>query len=75
MVFKEIKAEDREKISPTCKGSDIVWHEDVKLFSAWDEGEGGAFFGHVFLTFFQERENMAICTHPLYALYEEMLIN
>jgi metallopeptidase MepB len=50
LVFIEISGEERDKISETGKGDDIVWHEDVKLFSVWDdEGEGGAFSGYLYL--------------------------
>lgn len=50
LVFVEIKGEDRDKISPTGKGDDIVWHEDVKLFSVWDDaGEGDSFSGYLYL--------------------------
>ncbi|CZR62648.1 related to metalloproteinase [Phialocephala subalpina] len=49
-VFIEIGAEDRAKLSPTGKGEDIAWHEDVKIFSVWDdEGEGSAFVGYLYL--------------------------
>jgi len=50
LVFVEITGEERDKISETGKGSDIVWHEDVQLFSVWDdEGEGGEFVGYLYL--------------------------
>lgn len=50
LVFVEIDDEERNKISPTSKGADIVWHEDVKVFSVWDdEGEGGGFSGYLYL--------------------------
>jgi metallopeptidase MepB len=50
LVFIQIEGAERDKISETGKGVDIVWHEDVKLFSVWDdEGEGGAFSGYLYL--------------------------
>jgi metallopeptidase MepB len=50
MVFVEITGADRDAISETGKGEDIVWHEDVKLFSVWDdEGEGSGFVGYLYL--------------------------
>jgi len=50
LVFVEIVGEERDKISPTGKGNDIVWHDDVKLFSVWDDaGEGNAFSGYLYL--------------------------
>jgi metallopeptidase MepB len=50
LVFVQIEGAERDKISETGKGTDIVWHEDVKLFSVWDdEGEGGAFSGYLYL--------------------------
>jgi metallopeptidase MepB len=34
----------------THKSTDISWHEDVKIFSVWDdEGEGGSFVGYLYL--------------------------
>ncbi|KUJ10490.1 putative Saccharolysin [Mollisia scopiformis] len=49
-VFIEISPEDRAKLSPTGKAEDISWHEDVKIFSVWDdEGEGGSFVGYLYL--------------------------
>lgn len=53
MVFVEITGEERSRISETGKGSDIVWHEDVQVFSVWDdEGEGGGFVGYLYLDLF-----------------------
>lgn len=49
-VFVELNAEDRAKISPTGKAGDIVWHEDVIMFSVWDdEKAGGSFIGYLYL--------------------------
>ena len=48
--FVEVVGEDRATISPTGKGEDIIWHEDVQLFSVWDdEGEGSGFVGYLYL--------------------------
>lgn len=50
LVFVEITGEDRDAISETGKGSDIVWHKDVQVFSVWDdEGEGSGFVGYLYL--------------------------
>ena len=47
--FVEVKGEDRAAISPTGKGEDIVWHDDVQLFSVWnDESEGNGFVGYIY---------------------------
>lgn len=49
-VFVELNAEDRAKVSPTGKAEDIVWHEDVIMFSVWDDqSEGGEFVGYLYL--------------------------
>lgn len=49
-VFVEITGEDRAKLSTTGQADDISWHEDVKIFSVWDdEGEGGGFVGYLYL--------------------------
>ncbi|OAL63865.1 hypothetical protein A7C99_4516 [Trichophyton rubrum] len=53
LVFVEIKGEERAKISSSGKGEDIVWHEDVQVFSVWnDEGEGSGFVGYLYLDLF-----------------------
>ncbi|KAF7125365.1 hypothetical protein CNMCM5793_001543 [Aspergillus hiratsukae] len=53
LVFVEITGEDREKVAPSGKGSDIVWHEDVQIFSVWDDkGEGSGFVGYLYLDLF-----------------------
>lgn len=53
LVFVEVVGADRDAISPTGKGDDIVWHEDVQIFSVWDdEGEGSGFVGYLYLDLF-----------------------
>ncbi|KZF25458.1 metallopeptidase MepB [Xylona heveae TC161] len=53
LVFVELTGKERDAISETGKGSDIVWHEDVQVFSVWDdEGEGGKFSGYLYLDLF-----------------------
>lgn len=48
--FHELDAAERARISPTGKGEDISWHEDVILFSVWDDaGEGDGFVGYLYL--------------------------
>ncbi|CRG86921.1 metallopeptidase MepB [Talaromyces islandicus] len=50
LVFVEVTGDDRSKISETGKGEDIVWHEDVQLFSVWnDASEGEGFVGYLYL--------------------------
>ncbi|KAH7379617.1 peptidase family M3-domain-containing protein [Pyrenochaeta sp. MPI-SDFR-AT-0127] len=54
LVFVEIVGEeDRAALAEGGKGSDIVWHEDVQIFSVWDdEGEGAGFVGYLYLDLF-----------------------
>ncbi|KAM5434775.1 metalloendopeptidase [Microsporum ferrugineum] len=53
LVFVEITGEERAKISSSGKAEDIVWHEDVQVFSVWnDEGEGSGFVGYLYLDLF-----------------------
>lgn len=54
LVFVEITpGEERDRLAETGKGADIVWHEDVKVFSVWDdEKEGGGFVGYLYLDMF-----------------------
>lgn len=50
LQFVQIEGEHRDQISETGKGSDIVWHQDVQVFSVWDdEAEGGGFVGYLYL--------------------------
>jgi metallopeptidase MepB len=53
MAFVEVVGKDRDAISPTGKGDDIVWHPDVQVFSVWDsEDEGSGFIGYLYLDLF-----------------------
>lgn len=49
-VFVELKPEDRARISPSGRAEDTVWHEDVIVFSVWDDASGGdGFVGYLYL--------------------------
>lgn len=50
-VFVDLTGEEeRARISPTGKASDLTWHEDVILYSVWNvEDEGGDFVGYLYL--------------------------
>ncbi|CAK7220130.1 metalloendopeptidase [Sporothrix curviconia] len=49
-VFVELGPEERKSISPTGRAEDIVWHEDVIVFSVWDDkSEGEGFVGYLYL--------------------------
>ena len=54
LVFVEIVGEeDRAALADGGKGSDIVWHEEVQVFSVWDDkGEGEGFVGYLYLDLF-----------------------
>ncbi|EXJ81048.1 thimet oligopeptidase [Capronia epimyces CBS 606.96] len=53
LVFVEIVGEDRDTVSASGKGADIVWHDEVQVFSVWDdEGEGNGFVGYLYLDLF-----------------------
>lgn len=50
LVFVELKTEDRARLSPTGKAEDIAWHEEVVIYSVWDdEAAGGGFCGYLYL--------------------------
>lgn len=40
LVFIKVEGNDRDVISETGRGDDIVWHPDVELFSVWDSDDG-----------------------------------
>ncbi|KAI0097403.1 Metalloprotease [Hypoxylon sp. NC0597] len=50
LVFVELDTSERKRLSPTGKAEDIVWHEDVIVFSVWDDSsEGDGFVGYLYL--------------------------
>lgn len=50
LVFIELDASERKQVSPTGKAEDIAWHEDVIIFSVWnDSSEGDGFVGYLYL--------------------------
>lgn len=53
LVFVEITGSERDTVASSGKGADIVWHEDVQVFSVWDDdGEGSGFVGYLYLDLF-----------------------
>lgn len=50
-VFVDLQDEvERARISPTGKANDLIWHEDVLLYSVWnDDDQGGEFAGYLYL--------------------------
>ncbi|KAF2864423.1 zincin [Piedraia hortae CBS 480.64] len=53
MEFVKLTGEDLDKISESGKGKDIVWHEDVQVFSVWDsKDQGEGFVGYLYLDLF-----------------------
>ncbi|KAI2628422.1 peptidase family M3 [Xylaria nigripes] len=50
LVFVQLDLCERQRLSPTGKAEDITWHEDVTIFSVWDDAsEGGGFVGYLYL--------------------------
>lgn len=50
LVFVELKEEDRARLSPTGKAEDIAWHEEVRIYTVWDdEAAGGNFNGYLYI--------------------------
>ncbi|KAK8051807.1 peptidase family M3 [Apiospora rasikravindrae] len=50
LAFAQLSKEERAKLSPTGKAEDIVWHEDVIVYSVWDDNsEGNGFVGYLYL--------------------------
>ncbi|KAG6023843.1 hypothetical protein E4U41_001915 [Claviceps citrina] len=49
-VFVELTPEDRTRLSPTGRSADIAWHDDVIIYSVWDdEAAGSGFVGYLYL--------------------------
>ncbi|KAI0011324.1 Metalloprotease [Xylariaceae sp. FL0662B] len=50
LAFVELDSAERGRLSPTGKAEDIAWHEDVIIFSVWDDSsEGDGFVGYLYL--------------------------
>ncbi|KAI1168378.1 Metalloprotease [Nemania serpens] len=50
LVFVELDQAERQRLSPTGKAEDVTWHEDVIVFSVWDDAsEGNGFVGYLYL--------------------------
>lgn len=50
LSFVEVSGKDRDSISPSGKGEDVVWHPDCQVFSVWNsEDMGGEFVGYLYL--------------------------
>ncbi|KAH0345824.1 zincin, partial [Aureobasidium melanogenum] len=50
LVFEENDGQDRDALSSTGQGGDLVWQEDVQMYAVWDdEKEGGSFVGYLYL--------------------------
>ncbi|SMR58303.1 unnamed protein product [Zymoseptoria tritici ST99CH_1E4] len=59
--FDRIEGQDADDLSPTGKGSDLLWHPDVLLYAVWDDDHGSGydprildpgFRGYIFLDLF-----------------------
>ena len=56
LQFIEVTGKDRDAISPSGKGNDIVWHKDCQIFSVWNSDDigdpkdpDGNFVGYLYL--------------------------
>lgn len=50
LEFVKVEGKDRDSISPSSRGDDIVWHPDCQIFSVWDSKDmGGGFVGYLYL--------------------------
>ena len=50
LQFSKLEKEDLVRLSPTGKAGDCVWHEDVLIYSVWnEESAGGDFLGYLYL--------------------------
>jgi len=48
--FVELDSTARKELSSTGNGDDLIWHEDVRMFSVWnDESLGNGFVGYLYL--------------------------
>ncbi|KAI1817930.1 peptidase family M3 [Poronia punctata] len=50
LVFVKLDHSERARLSPTGKADDVAWHEDVIMYSVWDDSsEGDGFVGYLYL--------------------------
>lgn len=47
--FVQLTAADKDKLSPTGKGTDLTWHEDVVSFAVWEADDPTAFVGYLYM--------------------------
>ncbi|KAL4801186.1 peptidase family M3-domain-containing protein [Aspergillus unguis] len=53
LVFVELTGKERTQVASMGKGSDIIWYEDIQVFSVWDDkGEDSGFVGYLYLDLF-----------------------
>ncbi len=64
LVFQPAEGQDRDKISPTGKGGDIVWHPDCKVYLVWNTPDkGDDFVGYLYLDLFARQDKTATLGH------------
>ncbi|RDW71566.1 hypothetical protein BP6252_08129 [Coleophoma cylindrospora] len=50
LVFIEINEDDKVELVGNGMASKLIWHEDVSMYSVWDEeSEGGEFCGYLYM--------------------------
>lgn len=65
LVFVELLGADRDALSPSGNGADIVWSDDIQLFAVWDdEEEGSGFLGYLYFDFYSRdgKRDQACCS-------------
>jgi metallopeptidase MepB len=56
LVFEEIVGDERNELSGSRNGNDLVWHGDVRIFAVWDdEEEDGGFVGYLYLDLYSRK--------------------
>lgn len=56
LIFIEISSQDHNVTSGNNSGAEIVWHDDVRVFSVWnDKQEGGDFVGYLYLDLYDRK--------------------
>ncbi|RDA95088.1 hypothetical protein CP533_2094 [Ophiocordyceps camponoti-saundersi (nom. inval.)] len=60
LVFVELDAKDRARLSPSQKAEDLIWHPDVKMYAVWDdEGAGRNFSGYMYFDPFRRQNKFS----------------
>ena len=65
--IRELESHDRNALSSSGNGSDLIWHETVRMFAVRDTNKNQDFLGYLYLDLFERegKRNLAACSNIL----------